>query len=88
MKKLIVAAVAAITLTGSPLAALADQASGTITSIDLQGGALILSDGKVYFMPPIVASTASSLTVGEKVTVTSNNDPNGTMQVSDVQPEA
>jgi hypothetical protein len=86
MKKLVIAAGAAALLAASSLVAFADEASGTITSIDVAGGSVTLGDGKVYFLPQTVA--ASTLTVGEKVTITYSADQNGKMMASDLKPQA
>lgn len=87
MKKLVIAAGAAGLLALSSLAAFADQASGTITSIDATNGAVTLSDGHTYALPQTVA--ASSLKVGESVMITFTADANtGKMNASAVMPSS
>ena len=87
MKKLVIAAGAAALLGVSSIAALAAQASGTITSIDATGGAVTLSDGNTYVLPQTVA--ASSLKVGESVSITYTADASsGKMTASAVMPSS
>jgi hypothetical protein len=86
MKKLVIAAGAAALLAASSLVALADQASGTISSIDTASGSVTLNDGKVYFLPQTVA--AATLKVGDKVTITFTSDTSGKMMASDLKPQA
>jgi Cu/Ag efflux protein CusF len=86
MKKLVIAAGAAALLAASSFAALADEASGTIASIDNASGSVTLNDGKVYFLPQTVAAT--NLKVGDKVTITFSADSTGKMMASDLKPSA
>jgi hypothetical protein len=86
MKKVMIAAGAAGLLALSSLAALADDASGTISSIDSAGGSITLSDGKVYFLPQNFAAL-SMFKVGDKVKMTVFSDQAGKMNVIDLMPD-
>jgi hypothetical protein len=86
MKKLMIAVGAAALLSASTLVAYADEASGTITSVDPTSGSVTLSDGKVYFLPQTVAAT--TVKVGDKVTITFTADSSGKMMASDLKPQA
>ncbi len=82
MKKLVIAAGAAVLLAVSSLAALADEASGSITNIDATAMTVTLDDGNTYLLPADVDAT--SLQVGEKVTVEFSKDANGNMAATAV----
>jgi hypothetical protein len=87
MKKVTIAAGAALLLAASSLVALADEATGTISAIDTAGGSVTLSDGKVYFLPQNLAS-AAMFKVGDKVVVTFTADQAGKMNATDVKADA
>ena len=72
MKKLVIAAGAAAFLAITSVAAFADQANGTIVSVDTKNGAVTLTDGKTYLLP--LSVPASSLQVGDTVAVTYMSD--------------
>ena len=83
MKKLLVAAGAASFLAITSVAALADQANGTITTVDTKNGTVTLNDGKTYIVP--LSVPASSLGVGSVVTITYTSDPaTGKMLATDI----
>ena len=63
MKKLVIAAGAAVLLAMSSLAALADEASGSITDIDDSAMTVTLDDGNIYVLPSDV--DPASLQVGD-----------------------
>jgi outer membrane lipoprotein SlyB len=86
MKKLMIAASAAALLAASSLAALADQASGSITSIDTSTGTVTLDDGNTYMLPQDM--NAAQLQVGEKVKIEFQKDNSGQLQASSVEPAA
>jgi ABC-type sugar transport system substrate-binding protein len=86
MKKLLIATSAAALLAASSLAALADQASGSITSIDTSTGTVTLDDGNTYMLPQGMNSAA--LQVGEKVKIEFQKDNSGHLQASSVEPAA
>jgi hypothetical protein len=86
MKKLMIAAGAASLLALSSLAALADEAQGSITSIDTSAMTVTLDDGSTYTLPASV--DAASLKVGEKVKIEFNKDSSGNMTVTAVTPAA
>jgi Cu/Ag efflux protein CusF len=86
MKKLIVAAAAATLLAASSFAALAAEVTGSITSIDVGAGTIVLNDGKTYQVAGMQDSTTdgaagttqstatpavlASFKMGDKVTIT------------------
>ncbi len=82
MKKLVIAAGAAVLLAMSSLAALADEASGSITDIDDSAMTVTLDDGNTYQLPADVDSTAFE--VGDKVTVEYTKDADGNLVASAV----
>ncbi len=84
MKKLVIAAGAAVLLAMSSLAALADEASGSITNIDETAMTVTLDDGNTYTLPADVDPT--SLKVGDKVTVEFTKDADGNLAASAVNP--
>ena len=84
MKKLMIAAGAASLLAMSSLAALADEAQGSITSIDPTAMTVTLDDGNTYTLPASV--DAASLQVGEKVKIEYSKDASGKMSVTAVTP--
>lgn len=86
MKKLMITAGAAALLAASSLAALADEATGAITSIDMSAGTVTLDDGNTYMLPQDM--NAAQLQVGEKVKVEFQKDNGGQLQASSVQPAA
>ncbi len=77
MKKLVIAAGAAVLLAMSSLAALADEASGSITSVDDSAMTVTLDDGNTYTLPADVDT--STLKVGDKVTVEYTKDADGNL---------
>ena len=77
MKKLVIAAGAAVLLAVSSLAALADEASGSITNVDDSAMAVTLDDGNTYTLPADVDT--STLKVGDKVTVEYTKDADGNL---------
>ena len=82
MKKLVIAAGAAVLLAMSSLAALADEASGSITDIDDSAMTVTLDDGNTYALPADVDS--STLQVGDSVTVEYTKDADGNLVASKV----
>ena len=82
MKKLVIAAGAAVLLAMSSLAALADEASGSITDVDDTAMTVTLDDGNTYKLPADVDPTA--LQVGDKVTVEYTKDADGNLVASTV----
>ncbi len=86
MKKLMIAAGAAALLAASSLAAFADQASGTIQSIDTSAMTVTLDDGNTYMLPQ--GADTASLKVGEKVQIEFTKGDNGQLTASSVQPAA
>ena len=85
MNKLMVAASAAALLAASSLAALAAEASGTITSIDLASATVTLDDGNTYKLPADL--DVASLQIGAKVKITFD-EVDGEMNATMVEPEA
>lgn len=85
MRKLIVAASTAAMLAVSPLAALADEASGVIASIDMTAGTVTLDDGSTYVLPD--TTDAATLQVGQRVQITFEENADGTMTATEVMPE-
>ena len=63
--------------------AIADEATGLITSID--SGSITLSDGKVYLLPRELTLTAM-FKVGDKVKISFTADPSGKLNAVDVKP--
>ncbi len=82
MKKLVIAAGAAVLLAMSSLAALADEASGSITDIDDSALTVTLDDGNSYVLPSDV--DPASLQVGDQVTVEYTKDADGNLVASTV----
>lgn len=85
MRKLLVAASAAAMLAASPLAALADDASGVIASIDMTAGTVTLEDGNTYVLP--ATTDAATLEVGQRVQITYDESADGTMTATEIEPE-
>lgn len=85
MKKLVVAAGAAVLLAVSSFAALADEASGSITDIDDAAMTVTLDDGNTYQLPQDVDSM--TLQVGDKVKVEYTKDSDGNLVASAVAVE-
>jgi len=86
MKKLMIATSAAALLAASSFAALADEATGSITSIDTSAGTVTLDDGNTYMLPQSMDS--AQLQVGEKVKIEFQQDNSGQLQASSVEPQA
>jgi outer membrane lipoprotein SlyB len=84
MKKLMIAAGAAGLLAMSSLAALADEAQGSITSVDPAAMTVTLDDGNTYALP--AGLDAASLQVGQKVIIEYTKDDSGKMAASAVTP--
>ncbi len=84
MKKLMIAAGAASLLALSSLAAYADEAQGSITSVDPTAMTVTLDDGNTYTLPASV--DAASLQIGEKVTIQYSKDADGKMAATTVMP--
>ncbi len=82
MKKLVIAAGAAVLLAMSSLAALADEASGSVTNVDDSAMTVTLDDGNTYTLPADVDS--STLQVGDKVTIEYTKDADGNLVASAV----
>ncbi len=82
MKKLVIAAGAAVLLAMSSFAALADEASGSITNIDETAMTVTLDDGNTYKLPADVDPT--SLQVGDAVTIEFDTDADGNLVASAV----
>jgi len=68
MRKLMITAGAAALLAASSLAALAADATGSITAVDTAAGTVTLDNGSTFALP--ANFDAASLQVGTKVTVT------------------
>jgi hypothetical protein len=75
MKNLMIAAGAAAVFAAFSLPALADDATGTIASIDAVAGLVTLDDGKIYKIPTTVA--LASFMTGQKVKITFDGQPQG-----------
>ena len=86
MKKFLVAAAAAGLLAVSSMAALADQASGAITTVDASAMTVTLADGNTYQLPKDV--DAASLKVGDKITVEFTKQSDGSMVATTVTPQS
>ncbi len=84
MKKLMIAVGAAGLLAASSLAAFADQASGSIQSVDATAMTVTLDDGNTYKLPGDV--DAASLQVGEKVQIEYSKGADGQMTATAVTP--
>jgi Cu/Ag efflux protein CusF len=82
MKKLMMAASAAVLLGASSLAHAGD-ATGTITSVDLAAGTVTLDGADTFLLPPTI--DAGELKLGEKVTITFE-EQDGKMTATDVTP--
>jgi len=84
MNKLMIAVGAAGLLGASSLAALADEAQGSITAVDPTAMTVTLDDGNTYKLPADV--DAASLQVGEKVMIEYDQDASGSMTATTVTP--
>jgi Cu/Ag efflux protein CusF len=83
MRKLMVAASTAAFLAMSSLGALAEEAKGTISSIDASAGTVTLDSGDTFKLPTSV--DAASLKVGDQVTIEYQQGDNGQMTATSVQ---
>ena len=83
MKKLVIAAGAAVLLAMSSLAALADEASGSVTNVDDSAMTITLDDGNTYVLPSDV--DPASLQEGDKVTVEYTKDADGNLVATAVK---
>jgi uncharacterized OB-fold protein len=86
MNRLMIAASAAALLAASSLAALADEATGAIMSVDVAAGTVTLDDGNTYLLPAQV--DAASLQVGTKVKIIYEKRSDGSMTATEVEPAA
>ncbi len=86
MRKLMIAAGAALMLAGSTMAALAAEANGKIQSIDATAGTVTLEDGTSYKLP--AQFDAASLQVGQDVTITYDQGSDGSMDATAVTPNS
>jgi hypothetical protein len=71
--KIITAAVAAVALAASTVAAFAGFTTGTITKVEWSLGTITLDNGSIFAIPPTLLATpavANLLVVGNKVKVT------------------
>ncbi len=84
MKKLMITASAAALLAASSFAALADEAMGSITSIDTSANTVTLDDGNTYALP--ASTDSASLQVGEKVKIEYSKDSSGKLMANSVEP--
>lgn len=100
MNKLMTAATAAALLAVSSFAAYAAEATGSITSIDVAAGTVVLDDGKTYQVAVGAESSGSSagqvtgtatpaelasFKAGDKVKITFE-DVNGKLEASKIEP--
>ena len=83
MRKFMIAAGAAALLAASTIAAIAADASGAITSIDVAASTVTLEDGKMYVLP--AGFDAASIKVGDKVNITFD-EADGKMTATAVVP--
>jgi hypothetical protein len=68
MKKLMIAAAAAAVFATFSFSALAEEATGTIESLDSATGLVTLDDGKIFKMPTTIA--LATFKSGQKVKIT------------------
>ncbi len=71
--KIFTAALAAVALAASSVAAFAGTATGTITKVEWSLGTITLDNGQIFAVPPSVLNSsaiASLLLVGSKVKIT------------------
>jgi len=83
MRKLMIAAGAAMLLAMSPLAALADEASGSIIAVDDDAVAITLDDGNTYQLPE--DTDTSLFQVGDQVIIEYTEQSDGSMVATDVK---
>jgi hypothetical protein len=86
MRKVMVAVSAAAMVLASSLGALAEEASGAITSIDTEAGTVTLSDGTVFVLPEDFDT--ASVKVGDEVTITYEAGADGQMMATEVTPSS
>ena len=84
MRKSMIAAGAALFLAASSLATLAAEVDGAIASVDPGTNTITLTDGNTYTLPAGVS--AAALQAGTKVRVIYQQDADGKLVASDVQP--
>jgi hypothetical protein len=84
MRKLMIAAGAAALLAASSLAALAAEADGAVASVDAAAGTVTLNDGNTYTLP--AGFDAAALQAGTKVHIIYEQDADGKMVASEIQP--
>jgi hypothetical protein len=86
MRKLMVALSAGTMLAASSFAALAEDASGAIASIDPDAGTVTLASGETFVLPE--GFDSASLAVGDQVTITYEESDSGKMQATEVMPSS
>lgn len=86
MRKLMVALSAGAMLATSTFAALAEEASGAIASIDPAAGTVTLDSGETFRLPE--GFDSASVAVGDQVTITYDEGADGQMQASEVMPSS
>jgi hypothetical protein len=84
MRKSIIAAGAAVLLIAASSVALAAEVDGSIASVDPTTNTITLTDGNTYTLPAGIA--ASALQAGTRVRVIYQQDAEGRLIASDVQP--
>ncbi|MEQ9690059.1 MAG: DUF1344 domain-containing protein [Bauldia litoralis] len=83
MRKLMVAASAAALLAVSSIGAFAEEATGTIESIDTTAGTVTLATGETFTLPATV--DAASLQIGQDVTIEYEEGEGGVMTATSVE---
>lgn len=86
MRKLMVALSAGALLAASSFAALAEEASGAISSIDPAAGTVTLDSGETFVLPE--GFDSASVAVGDQVTITYEQGADGQMQATEVAPSS
>ena len=84
MRKLMVTAGAAAFLLASSLAAIAEEATGAIASLDTSARTVTLDNGQTFMLPSEI--DGSSLQIGQRVTVSYEEGANGSVIATAVSP--
>ncbi len=86
MRKLMVALSAGALLAASSVAAIAEEATGSIASIDVVAGTVTLDSGDTFRLPE--GFDSASVAVGDQVTITYEEGEAGEMNASEVMPSS
>lgn len=86
MRRLIIAVSAAAFLAASSIAALAEDVTGAIASVDAHANTVTLESGETFALPENF--NAATFAAGQKVTITLQKGDGGHMVVLDIVPSS